>query len=113
MRKTPIPTEAGQAGVARDNIQSVSGQDVLKISLRKLVAGRIDLLSYELNVATHAAKSNGYDPGRFERVYTLKEGELYFAFNKETADALIGRWQQALDAMKADGTHQRILDSYR
>jgi polar amino acid transport system substrate-binding protein len=44
----------------------------------------------------------------------IKQGDLYYylAFSKKTPDAIIVRFQQALDAMKADGQYKMILNEY-
>lgn len=38
---------------------------------------------------------------------------LYIAFNKNTSDKVIQKWQKALDDIKKDGTYQKILDKYK
>ncbi len=42
-------------------------------------------------------------------VYTLLRNDLYIAFNKDTDPGIINAYQEALDAMKADGTFSRIF----
>jgi ABC-type amino acid transport substrate-binding protein len=81
-------------------------------NVRKLAAGRIDLWAYEASVAKWLLKSNGYDPSQYEEVYTLSEGQLYFAFHKQVPQSVLDTLQQALDSMKEDGTYQAILDRY-
>jgi len=39
--------------------------------------------------------------------------DLYIAFNKNTPDTIIEKWQKALDDIKKDGTYQKILNKYR
>ena len=39
--------------------------------------------------------------------------DLYIAFNKNTSDTIIEKWQKALDDIKKDGTYQKILNKYR
>jgi ABC-type amino acid transport substrate-binding protein len=48
----------------------------------------------------------------YETAYVLKSGGLYYAFNKSVPDELIAEFQKALETIKANGTHQKILDSY-
>ena len=38
--------------------------------------------------------------------------ELYFAFHKDTSEALIQKLQDALDELKNKGEYQKILDKY-
>ncbi|MEJ1296140.1 MAG: transporter substrate-binding domain-containing protein [Candidatus Sedimenticola sp. (ex Thyasira tokunagai)] len=101
-----------EKGVNKRNIQSISGKNVIDLSFKKMENNRIDLFAYELNVIKYGAKIHGYDPDKYEAVYTLKEGELYYAFNKNTDDKIIQKWQQALDDLKTDGGYQKILNSY-
>jgi polar amino acid transport system substrate-binding protein len=41
------------------------------------------------------------------------KNELYIAFNINTSDEVITRWQKALDEIKADGTYNKILKKYK
>ena len=94
------------------NLDRVSGSDVTLLSIKKLAMGRIDLWSYESNVAMWEIKDKGFDPGDFEVVHILGGGELYYAFNPGTAPELIARMQRALDAIKEDGTYRDIVARY-
>ncbi len=82
------------------------------LNIRKLNVGRIDLWGYGEDVAKWEIKTHGFDPGDYETAYVLKSKELYFAFNKETSDALIQKLQKALDEVKKRGDYQKILDKY-
>lgn len=53
-------------------------------------------------------ETNGYDLDDFETIYTLKVGDLYIAFHRETPESIIGRIQSTLDKTKADGTFDSI-----
>jgi len=75
--------------------------------------GRIDMFAYETNVAMYGAKSYQIDQKDFEIVYTLKEGELYYAFNKNTDDDIIKAYQKALDDIKANGIYDQILRNHK
>lgn len=99
-------------GVNSANIQHVSGQDAVKLSFLKIKNGRIDLFAYELNAAFQSAKKQGFDIDKYEVVYTLKKGELYFAFNKNISDETIKRWQNALDTVKQNGIYDKIVSKY-
>jgi ABC-type amino acid transport substrate-binding protein len=101
-----------EKGVDKKSIKSVSGKNAIKMSYNKMEKNRIDMFAYEINVAKHSAKSSGFDVNNYEVVYTLKEGELFFAFNKKTKDSIIQKWQKALDDIKADGTYDKILEKY-
>jgi ABC-type amino acid transport substrate-binding protein len=98
-----------ELGVSRKNIDSVPTPEA---NAHKLAGNRIDLWSYEAIVAKWLLKSHGYNPDDYEAVYTLSGGELYFAFNPQVPHSVLEQLQSALDDIKADGTYQKILDTY-
>ena len=100
------------AGVSKNNIQYVKGEDAINISFNKMKKNRIDMFAYNLNVAFANAKMEGFDIEKYEIVYTLKVGYQYFAFNKKTDDKVIEKWQNALDSIKEDGTYDNIHSQY-
>ncbi|MEA3354471.1 MAG: transporter substrate-binding domain-containing protein [Campylobacterota bacterium] len=99
-------------GVNKKNIQYVKGTDAINISFNKMENNRIDMFAYSIDAAFANAKMEGFDTSKYEIIYTLKEGELYFAFNKDTDDAIIKRWQRALDTIKKNGTYAKIVEKY-
>jgi polar amino acid transport system substrate-binding protein len=100
------------AGVNKKRIFYVKGEDAINISFVKMQKNRIDMFAYNINVAFANAKMEGFDVDKYEVVYTLKVGYQYFAFNKETDDKIIQKWQNALDAIKKDGTYAKIHSKY-
>lgn len=100
------------AGIPLQNLDRVGGTDATLTSITKLNKGRIDVWSYETNVAIWEIKAKGFKVEEYETVYVLKEGELYFAFNKDTPDLVIEKLQAALDSVVADGEYQKNLDRY-
>jgi len=99
-------------GVKKENLYPVSGTDAIELSFKKLEKNRIDLFSYEYIVARFEAKEKGFDFNNYEKLYTLIDGAVYFAFNKQTDDKIIQKWQKALDEIKADGTYKKIMEKY-
>ncbi len=100
------------AGVPLQELDQIGGLDVISTSITKLTKGRIDMWSYETNVALWEIKAEGLSVDDYEIVHVLKEGELFFAFHKDTPEELLQQLQSALDALKADGTYQTIIDKY-
>ena len=100
------------AGVNKNNIQYVKGEDAINISFNKMQKNRINMFAYNLNVAFVNAKIEGFDTSKYEIVYTLKVGYQYFAFNKNTDDKVVQKWQKALDVIKKDGTYEKIHSKY-
>lgn len=82
------------------------------LNVRKLMSGRISVwLSGRLS-GIYRMRQQGFDPSRVEAVYVYRQEPLYIAFNKDTPEFVIDRWQNELDEMKADGTYQEILSKY-
>ena len=100
-------------GISKHNIDSVGGKNPVILNFQKMGKGRIDMFAYETNVAMYGAKSYQIDQKDFEIVYTLKEGELYYAFNKNTDDDIIKAYQKALDDIKANGIYDQILRNHK
>lgn len=100
-------------GVDENNIQYVKGEDAINISFIKMQKNRIDMFAYNLNVAFANAKMAGFDTSRYEIIYTLKVGQQYFAFNKDTDDSVILAWQRALDRIKKNGIYKKIQNKYK
>lgn len=96
-------------GIQKNTLQEVA--ETIQ-NIKKLNIDRIDIWAYETSVAKWELKSNGYDPNDYEVVYVLQEGELWFAFNKETPDATIRVMQDAYDELAKEGECQRIIDKY-
>jgi polar amino acid transport system substrate-binding protein len=91
------------------NLASV-GDDFL--NPKKLLIGRIDLWIAGDLEGFYKAKKAGLDSNDIEIVYEIKTKEYYIAFSKATPDAEIQKWQSALDAIRQDGTYQKILEKY-
>jgi polar amino acid transport system substrate-binding protein len=101
-----------QSGFEIQDLQRVGGTDATRKNILKLNAGRIDLWSYGEIVANWELKSYGFKPNEYETVYVLAEGDLYFAFHKNTSDALIQQMQTTLDELRREGEIQKIIEKY-
>ncbi len=101
-----------EGGIALKALDRIAGLEVITRSIKKLNADRINIWSYDLNVAKWELRLHGFDPANYEAVYTLKKADLYFAFHKETSDQLVKKLQSALDKIKKDGTYEKILGRY-
>ena len=89
-------------GIANDQLHISANADALA---RQLQAGRIDLWAYEENVANWFLRNAGFNNDEFETVYLLKQGELWFAFNREVSDEQIQPLQKALDELRNSPGH--------
>lgn len=80
--------------------------------MKKLLAGRIDLwFSIKKEVGVVASQL-GIDPSELKETIVVAEQFAYIAFSKKTPDAIVERWQKALDDMKNDGTYEKIMTKY-
>lgn len=75
---------------------------------RKLLEGRVDLWLDSNLTAPQIMEQIGHDAQDLEPVLTVHSNHLYIAFSRQTDDAVVERWQETLDAIKADGTYDRI-----
>jgi polar amino acid transport system substrate-binding protein len=98
--------------IPKENLVSIDGTNSLATTFYKLERDKIDMFAYETKVANYSADLNGFDSDEYEVVYTLSNGELYFAFNRLTSDKTIQKWQKALDKIKANGIYQEIIKKY-
>ena len=77
-------------------------------NIRHLLDGTIDLwVSSDFNMP-YLARQAGIDPEQLKLVYAFKKVQNYIAFSSQSPDALVSRWQQALDEIKQDGTYDRL-----
>ncbi len=84
-----------------------------KLSLQMLDKGRVDLTPISELVMPELAKEAGIDINNIQRTdLKLYDSTLYLVFSKNTADATVAQWQQALDSLKASGKYQALCDKY-
>lgn len=77
---------------------------------RKLKAGRIDLWAGDSGTAEWIAKRLDM---KIRPVLSYKKTEMYAACNLRMPDSEIRRMNEAIQAMRADGSFERIVKSYR
>lgn len=104
-----------EAGVPGNTLERVSKAVIL---IRMLNAGRIDVWCYNEITAEWFLGKNGFDPEDYEAVCIVNTLDAYYAFHKETPDALVRKFQTALEEIKAKPDDQgkseleKILDKY-
>ena len=114
--------KAGVIGVVRDDARhqfllqnrfdTILTCDTDAGCLHNLTEGKTDLwLGSTANTAAVAEKE-GIDITSIEGVYSVRTLEMYIAFSNDTPDRVITSWQDALDAMKRDGTFDSIRQKY-
>lgn len=94
--------------------ENLSVNTIANYRLEKLLEGKTDLYPIEEDAFSYRLKELNLQkeiiPVKMKPFY---ESKLYIAFNKETDDKIISKWQNALDEIKADGTYKKILERYK
>ncbi|WP_291327502.1 ABC transporter substrate-binding protein [Desulfovibrio sp. UCD-KL4C] len=81
-------------------------------NLKKLMADRIDLWVVGENEGYLLAKQNGFSPSDLEKVFVIREVNLYIAFSKSTSDTIVNVWRKAFGEMIDDGFVQKTWDKW-
>lgn len=85
-----------------------------QINLKKLLKGKAELWPSGLFTGYYRIKQLGVqDKVTVTKAPPFLVLALYIAFNKNTPDSVIKKWQKALDSIKKDGTYDKILSHYR
>lgn len=98
---------AERAGFTR--VEAVAEE---KLNARKLAAGRIDAWVGLWNSIRRAQATENLPLAALRRGAVLRRVEIHLAASPDVPAAELARWKAALDAMKADGSYQRILADY-
>ncbi|MCW8885835.1 MAG: transporter substrate-binding domain-containing protein, partial [Motiliproteus sp.] len=98
-----------EQGVDKKAIVSTNSVNQL---IKLLKADRVDGIAYAEGVTRWTMDKQGVDFQDYESVYTLLEGKLGLAFNKDTDKKLLGRIQREIELMENQGTLERISDRY-
>lgn len=100
---------ASLGGIAMEDMEILN---TIENGIKMMNLGRIDLLAYDENVLKWVMKDMNIDTARYHSVFTLEEGRHYFAFNKDTDDNVIDRFQEALDDLNVSGEFDAIMKRY-
>lgn len=96
-----------EAGFDRDKLESVAR---LEQNMKKLMSGRVDLISQSEESVRDFIALRKYAPQKFKTFWVINERGNYYAFHKETPDALIQKFQTALDSLETE--RQEITARY-
>jgi len=84
-------------GVKPENLERFSSATS---QIKKLHGGRVDMMAFGVEAMYQLLRNEGIDPSEYEMVYALKESDLYFAFHKDTDDAIIKAFNDILKTIK-------------
>lgn len=80
---------------------------------RKLFRGRIDMVSGLELEAAYNMKKKGKNFNLLEKLIKIDDRyNYYLAINKQTSDEIVNQLQEALEAMKTDGSYEVIRQKY-
>jgi polar amino acid transport system substrate-binding protein len=81
-------------------------------AVQLLRTGRVDAVAMDESRFRHTIADMGLSAKDFETALILSVDGLYYAFSTDTDDALIDRFQRALDAVTSRPAYQALLKSY-
>jgi len=82
-------------------------------NLSMLLKKRIDLWSISSSTFHETLLEAHIDPHLLEVVYSLRKAKLYIAFNKNTRDDTINKWQKAYDDLYNSGQVKKIFKKHK
>ena len=97
----------------RTRVQFASGNDALLRNLRKLEAGRVDLVPETRAVLDYVIASNGMQD-EFEIINVTEPRWVYIAFSprRRTSDAYATALTEGMARLRASGRYEEILAAY-
>jgi ABC-type amino acid transport substrate-binding protein len=97
-------------GIPKDRLDTSPDH---KASVMKLLAGRVDMMVKGEKSLNEFLKGIGQNPDDFKVLRKVAGVQVCFAFHKDTPDSVIKQYQDALNALKSDGTLGRIIRQYQ
>lgn len=85
----------------------------VEINLRKLLDGRVDYIAHEEMSMMLLLRRLDVPMHELHAISVLSRNPVFFALNPSVPDSTVSRMQKALDSMKADHTHERILKRFK
>ncbi len=79
---------------------------------QRVYLGQDDLWFGSSQVYNMTLQKAGLPSSSLRAVYVANKTDTYIAFNRQISDEVVKQWQDALDAMKADGTFDAIARRY-
>lgn len=88
--------------------------DSSQINLKKLLDKKIELIPAGKISSAYKIKKLSLEDKIIEtKIPSLISNELYIAFNINTDDKTIKKWQNALDEIKKEGLYTKIINKYK
>ena len=81
-------------------------------SAKNLLDGKVQLWGESELAAASLLRQQNKNPNILQKTFKLRKHNLYIAFNAETSDSLVAKFQKILEQMKNDGTYDKIVNKY-
>jgi polar amino acid transport system substrate-binding protein len=104
--------DVASANILRDAGLPYTGSGSPDTAIRMLKRDRVDAVAMDAMQFHHFAARLGCPTGEFKPIMTLCTDPLYFAFSRDTPDALIRRFQKALNAVTHRPGYRILVDKY-
>lgn len=78
------------------------------VMTEKLMSGQVDCFVCTSVTFPSILRSLGYQYSQVKPAFALMSSDYYIAFSKTTSSSVVEQWQQALDAVKQDGTYEAV-----
>ncbi|WP_072680846.1 transporter substrate-binding domain-containing protein [Arcobacter sp. LA11] len=103
--------DSGEQILSKEGFTNLDSVLDNKLNLQKLSRGEIDLWIINEVTGEHMIRETGLS-NEIEKVLDVKRYYMYLAFNKNTPDETIIKWQNTLDNIKVDGTYTQIFSNW-
>ncbi|MFJ4195393.1 substrate-binding periplasmic protein [Pseudomonas sp. NPDC089534] len=87
----------------KQDLNNLYGVETPEQMMRLFSLGRTDFVVSDTLSSASLAREQGMEPGRLQYQMPLMKQDTYIAFSRQTDPRRVARWQQALDALRADG----------
>jgi polar amino acid transport system substrate-binding protein len=104
--------DVASANILRDAGLPYTGSGSPDTAIKMLRRDRVDAVAMDALQFHHFAARLGCPTDEFKPIMTLCTDPLYFAFSLDTPDALIHRFQKALDAIVHRPGYRTLLNKY-
>ena len=82
------------------------------LNVKKLMAGRIDLLASSSTAYGGDATMAGFKPADLKLVLPFQKIQVYIAMSKNMPPQVVDSWNAALNAVRQDGIMEKLLKKY-
>ncbi len=94
-------------GIHTDKVSNIA------LNVKKLLAGRLDLIDMLDDSLAHIAKQEGEPLAQFEKVWLADQSKKYYiALNKNTPPSIVARLQSSFLSLENNGTLKTIQNKY-